>query len=229
MRRVLCAAIAGTVVASMSVLAAPKDQTGKFNEAATVLREIHQAPDKGIPNDLWAKATCVAVFPSLKKAAFIIGGEFGKGVMSCRSGNGWSAPAIMEMQKGSFGAQIGAETVDLILLVMNEEGAHRLLENKVSLGGEASVAGGPVGRDARAMTNAQLKAQILSYSRSQGLFAGLDVSGGTLEPAHSDNRELYGQQATAREVVSSGKIAPPKEAAQFMAALRQTVPAKDKD
>ena len=134
----------------------------------------------------------------------------------------------MEITKGSFGAQIGAETVDLILLVMNEEGAHRLLENKVSLGGEASVAGGPVGRDARAMTNAQLKAQILSYSRSQGLFAGLDVSGGTLEPDHSDNRELYGQQTTARDVVSS-KVAPPKEAASFMAALGQTVPAKDKD
>lgn len=226
MRRMLCAAIAGTAVASMSVLAAPKDQTGKFNEAATVLREIHQAPDKGIPNELWAKATCVAVFPSLKKAAFIIGAEFGKGVMSCRNGNGWSAPAIMEITKGSFGAQIGGETVDLVLLVMNEEGAHRLLENKVSLGGEASVAGGPVGRDARAMTNAQLKAQILSYSRSQGLFAGLDVSGGTLEPDHSDNRELYGQQATAREVVSS-KVAPPKEAAEFMAALRLNVPAKD--
>src|SRR5262252_7360094 len=142
MRRILFAALAGTAVASMSLLAAPKDQTGKFNEAATVLREIHQAPDKGIPNELWAKATCVAVFPSLKKAAFIIGAEFGKGVMSCRSGNGWSAPAIMEIQKGSFGAQIGGETVDLVLLVMNEEGAHRMLENKVSLGGDASVAGG---------------------------------------------------------------------------------------
>ena len=221
------ATTAAMLVVSIGLVAAPKDQTEKFHDAAMVLREIHGAPDKDIPKDLWEKASCVAVFPSVKKAAFIVGGEFGKGVMSCRNGSSWSAPAIMEIQKGSFGLQIGGETVDLILLVMNQEGANRLLDNKVSLGGEASVAGGPVGRDARAMTNAQLKAQILSYSRSQGLFAGLDISGGTLEPDHSDNNDLYGRKITAREIVIGMKVSAPKEAAEFMTALKQTIPARD--
>jgi lipid-binding SYLF domain-containing protein len=227
MRKTFGAATAAMLVVSIGLVAAPKDQTGKFHEAATVLREIHAAPDKGIPNELWEKASCVAVFPSLKKAAFFVGGEFGKGVMSCRDGSSWSAPAIMEMQKGSFGLQIGGETVDLVLLVMNREGANRFLENKVSLGGEASVAGGPVGRDARAMTNAQIKAQVLTYSRSQGLFAGIDISGGTLEPDHSDNNDLYGRTITAREIVVGKNVSAPKEAAEFMTALKQTIPARD--
>jgi lipid-binding SYLF domain-containing protein len=203
MRRMLCAAIAGTVVASMSVLAAPKDQTGKFNEAATVLREIHQAPDKGIPNDLWTKATCVAVFPSLKKAAFIIGGEYGKGVMSCRTANGWSSPVFMELEKGSWGFQAGAQEIDLVLLVTDRDAAGKMLNNKVSLGADASVAAGPVGRAASASTTGTL-ATVLSYSRSKGLFAGINLSGGALKADKDSNTDAYSNPVPADVLNGSG-------------------------
>jgi lipid-binding SYLF domain-containing protein len=143
--------------------AATKTELRRIDDAATVLREIHSAPDKDIPQDLWQKAQCVAVIPSVKKAAFIIGGEYGKGVMSCREGNAWSAPSFVLLEKGSVGFQIGGESVDLVLLVMNDHGVNRLLEDKVALGGEASIAGGPVGRDVRAMTDAQMKADALSH------------------------------------------------------------------
>src|SRR5262249_23032450 len=159
--------------------------------SAAVLRELHSAPDKDIPVDLWRKAECVGVIPSVKKAAFIVGGEYGKGLISCRKGEVWSAPSFLLLGKGSVGFQIGAQSVDLVLLIMNDGGVNRLLEDKVTLGGEVSVAAGPVGRDARAMTDAQLKAEILSYSRTQGLFAGVDLSGGVLKPDTDDNRQVY--------------------------------------
>ena len=145
-----------------------KGQADRLKEAAEVLQEIHQAPDKDIPTDLWDKASCVAVIPGVKKVAFVLGGEYGKGVMSCRHGAAWSAPSFMLLEKGSVGFQIGGQSVDLVLLVMNERGVDRMLEDKVALGGEMSVAGGPVGRDARAMTDAQLKAQILWYPQDAG-------------------------------------------------------------
>jgi SH3 domain-containing YSC84-like protein 1 len=176
--------------------------TDRIQEAAAVLRELRSAPDRGIADDLWTKAECVAVIPGVKKAAFIFGGEYGKGLVSCRdSESRWSAPSFILLGKGSVGFQIGAESVDLVLLVMNDRGMHRLLEDKVALGGEASVAGGPVGRDARAMTDAQLKAEMLSYSRAQGVFAGVDVSGGVLRPDADDNRELYGRAVNPRDVL----------------------------
>src|SRR5262249_36336364 len=153
-------------------------EANRIREAAAVLKEIHAVPDKDIPQDLWTKAQCVLVVPSLKKAAFIIGGEYGNGLMSCRADSGWSAPIFMQIGKGSWGLQIGAQSIDLVLLVMNKSGMEKLLRNKTSLGVEASVAGGPVGRDARAATDAQLRAEILSYSRTQGLFAGINLSGG---------------------------------------------------
>ncbi len=133
----------------------------RIAEAAGVLKEIHAVPDKDVPRDLWDKAECVLVIPSLKKAAFVFGGEYGKGLMSCRRNAGWSAPIFMELGKGSWGLQIGAQSIDLVLLVMNESGVQKLLRNKVSLGAEASIAAGPVGRDARAATDAQLQAEIL--------------------------------------------------------------------
>src|SRR2546425_6349339 len=147
----------------------------RIQDAAKVLREIHAVPDKDIPQELWNDAACVIVIPSLKKAAFIVGGEYGKGLMSCRRNRSWSAPVFMELEKGSWGLQIGAQSIDLVLLVMNSQGMDKLLNNKVTLGVEASAAAGPVGRDARALTDAQLKAEILSYSRAQGLFAGIDI------------------------------------------------------
>jgi lipid-binding SYLF domain-containing protein len=196
-------------------------ETKRVHEAAQVLKDIHAAPDKDIPQDLWEKATCVLVVPSLKKAAFIFGGEYGKGLMSCRHNGTWSAPVFMLVGKGSWGLQIGAESIDLILLVMNEGGMEKLLKNKVSLGAEASVAGGPVGRDARAATDAQLKAEILSYSRTQGLFAGLNLSGGVVKPDDDENHDLYGAKADAASVVASTTITPPAATEPFMTALQR--------
>jgi len=196
-----------------------KDEIKRVDEAATVLKEIHAVPDKDIPQDLWEKAACVMVIPGLKKAAFIVGGEYGKGLMSCRRGNGWSAPVFMKLAKGSWGLQIGAQSIDLVLLVMNEGGVDKMLNNKVTLGAEASVAAGPVGRDTRAGTDAQLKAQILAYSRTQGLFAGIDISGGVLQPDDDDNKALYGN-VSAKEALK-GATKPPAAVSSFMAALRR--------
>jgi lipid-binding SYLF domain-containing protein len=163
----------------------------------------------------------VIVIPGLKKAAFIIGGEFGKGLMSCRENGTWSAPLFMEMQKGSWGLQIGGESVDLVLLVMNEGGVNKLLNNKVSLGADASVAGGPVGRSAHAATDGQLKSEILSWSRAQGLFAGIDISGGVLKPDTDENAALYGKTMSPHDVVMGGKVKAPAGTAPFMEALRR--------
>jgi lipid-binding SYLF domain-containing protein len=170
-------------------------ETDRLRNAAEVVRELRAAPDSGIPEELWSRAECVVVIPSMKKAAFMIGGEYGKGVMSCRSREGWGAPVYMELAKGSWGLQIGAESVDLVLLVMNRKGIDNLLDNKIALGVDAAVAAGPVGRSAAAGTDAQLRAQILSYSRSRGLFAGIDLSGGVLRPDESANREAYAAKA----------------------------------
>jgi lipid-binding SYLF domain-containing protein len=221
MRQELCVGVA--VLASSVALnaAMSKGQANRLKEAAEVLTEIHSAPDKDIPNDLWDKASCVAVIPGVKKVAFVLGGEYGKGVMSCRQGAGWSAPAFMVLEKGSIGFQIGGQSADLVLLVMNDRGVERLLEDKVALGGEMSVAGGPVGRDARAMTDAQLKAQILSYSRSQGLFAGIDLTGGVIKPDRDDNEDLYGRRISPRQILVEKTVASPPEADVFMTALRR--------
>lgn len=217
----LAFAFAGTAAA-----ASVEGDVKRLAEAGTVLREIHSAPDKDIPQDLWEKAHCVAVIPSVKKAAFIIGGEYGKGVISCRRQATWSAPAFLELQKGSFGFQIGAESIDLVLLIMNEQGLSKLLENKVTLGTEASLAAGPVGRDARAMTDIQLKAQMLAYSRAQGLFAGLDLTGGVLRPDTDENKAFYGRSISAREILLDGKATAPSTADAFLKALQRTMSTK---
>ena len=207
--------------ASLNVSAAVSDKLKeRVDESATVLTEIHAAPDKDIPKELWDRATCVIVIPSVKKAAFVFGGEYGKGLMSCRKGGGWSAPVFMQLQKGSWGLQIGAQSIDLILLVNNERGMKKLLGNKVTLGAEASVAAGPVGRDARAATDAQMNAEILSYSRAQGLFAGINLSGGVLKPDSDDNEDVYGKKITATTILTGGTAAP-AVAAPFMKALQR--------
>jgi lipid-binding SYLF domain-containing protein len=193
----------------------------RVQEAATVLKEIHAVPDKDIPQDLWDKAECVLVVPGLKKAAFVVGGEYGNGLMSCKHGNEWSAPVFMQVGKGSWGLQIGAQAIDLVLLVMNKGGMEKMLKNKVSLGAEASVAAGPVGRDARAATDAQMKAEILSYSRTQGLFAGINLSGGVVKPDTDANADLYGPNITATDVVMGNNVKAPAAAAPFMTALRR--------
>lgn len=219
MRAVTIAAVLVVAASTAWAGALSTKQATRIKESATVLKEIHAVPDKDIPQDLWVKAQCVLVVPSLKKAAFGVGGEYGVGLMSCRRASGWSAPVFMDVEKGSFGLQIGAETIDLVMLVMNQGGMEKLLHNKTSLGGEASIAGGPVGRDARAATDAQMKAEILSYSRSQGLFAGLDLSGGAIKPDKSDNADLYGA-VPVPDIVLSGKVAPPPATQPFVAALK---------
>lgn len=214
-------AMAFVVAGAMFPAEVSTSEAKRMAEAADVLREIHAAPDKDVPQDLWSKASCVLVVPGLKKAAFVFGGEFGKGVMSCRRNGAWSPPVFMEIGKGSWGLQIGAQSIDLVLLVMNEKGADKLLSNKVSLGAEASVAAGPVGRDARAATDAQMKAEILSYSRTQGLFAGVNLSGGVVRPDKDDTADLYGPAVSAREVLMGGSVTTPTAALPFLKALER--------
>jgi lipid-binding SYLF domain-containing protein len=223
MRAIIGALTMAIVMAATAASAAALSEKGaeRIKEAAMTLKEIHAVPDKDIPQELWDKAACVIVIPNLKKAAFIIGGEFGKGLMSCRQNGAWSAPIFMEMQKGSWGLQVGAESIDLVLLVMNPGGVSKLLKNKVSLGADASVAGGPVGRSAHAATDAQLKSEILSWSRAQGLFAGIDISGGVLKPDTDDNADLYGKNVSPETVILGGKMKAPAGAQPFMEALRR--------
>jgi lipid-binding SYLF domain-containing protein len=202
------------------------NETKRLGDAAAVLSELRGTPDSGIPEDLWKKAQCVLVLPSLKKAAFVFGGEAGSGVMSCRGAKGWSAPVFMHLAKGSFGLQIGAEQVDLVLLVMNRRGADKLLQDKVSLGTDASLTAGPVGRTASAATDAQMNAEILSYSRSQGLFAGIDLSGGTLQPDTEADVRAYGSGVTVREIVEGTRqVVVPAAARSFERALEREVKA----
>ena len=220
--RFLTSALLASTLAGLSVSAAVSTgQTKRIEEAAAVLTAIHAAPDKDVPQDLWDKAACVMVVPGMKKAAFVFGGEYGKGLMSCRRNGEWSAPVFMRIDKGSWGLQIGAQSIDLVLLVMNDSGVAKLLRNKVSLGAEASVAAGPVGRDARAATDAQLKAEILSYSRTQGLFAGINLSGGVVRPDTDDNADLYGRTLVPRDVLQGDSIHTPSVAQPFMRALRR--------
>ena len=217
---VTIAAVLGSMTPDVSAELS-RSEMSRIKEAATVLKEIHAVPDKDIPRELWDRAECVIVVPSLKKAAFIVGGEYGKGLMSCRHDGGWGAPIFMEVGKGSWGLQIGAQSIDLVLLVMNAGGMEKMLRNKVSLGAEASIAGGPVGRDARAATDAQLKAEILSYSRTQGLFAGINLSGGVVRADVDDNADLYGKNVSTRDVVMNGSVRAPAAVDPFMAALRR--------
>jgi lipid-binding SYLF domain-containing protein len=203
--KTIVAGVTALLVAASAFAQLSKHDTEKLSEAATVLSEIRDAPDNGIPDSIWSKAHCVVVMPDLKKAGFIVGGEHGSGVMSCKNANSWGPPVFMELTKGSAGLQAGVQSVDLVLLVMNERGADKLLRNKVTLGADASVAAGPVGRAASAATDAQLSAEMLSYSRAKGLFAGIDLSGGSLNPDNSKNDRVYGPNASAREIALGTK------------------------
>jgi lipid-binding SYLF domain-containing protein len=220
MKRSVIGTLALVVVGTIAVGARVSTQeTDRIRDAAAVLGEIHGQPDRDVPQELWEKAQCVIVIPSLKKAAFVFGGEYGKGLMSCRREGAWSSPVFMQLAKGSWGAQIGAESIDLVLLVTNNRGMDKMLQDKVSLGADASVAAGPVGRTAAAATDAQMTAEIISYSRAQGLFAGVDLSGGVLKPDHDANRSLYGRNRSPREILSDGTKVP-EVTEPFMTALR---------
>jgi len=184
-----------------------KDQVEQSQKAANVFSEIMGAPDKGIPNNLLDKAKCVAVFPSVLKAGFVVGGRGGRGVASCRTATGWSSPAFFNLGGGSFGLQIGAESTDFVMLMMNDKAMNSLLSDQFTVGGDVSVAAGPVGRQAGAETDAKLNAEILSYSRSKGLFGGLELKGVVIKPDKDDIKEVYGANVTAKDILNGAKLA----------------------
>lgn len=190
-------------------------ETARLAAAAQVVNEVKT----DIPPDIWSKSRCVVVMPDVKKAAFIFGGEYGKGILSCRSGERWSPPVFMQLAKGSWGFQAGAEEVDLVLLVMNEQGVQKLLQNKVTLGADASIAAGPLGRQGSVATDVALTAEIVAYSRAKGLFAGINLSGGVLRPDEDANTSVYGKGASPRTILASTAISAPPEATAFLRAL----------
>ncbi|HYV13702.1 MAG TPA: lipid-binding SYLF domain-containing protein [Pyrinomonadaceae bacterium] len=192
-----------------------KEGASQAEKAAKVFGEIMGTPDKGIPTDLLNKAECVAVFPGVVKAGFIVGGKAGRGVASCRTPSGWSAPAFLEIKGGSVGLQVGGSSTELVLLFMNTNGLKKLVNNKVELGADASVAAGPVGREAAASTDASMSAEILSYSRSKGLFAGISLKGSVVSAEKSDMEDTYGKGVTALQVLAASNSRAPGEVQVF--------------
>lgn len=192
-----------------------KDEVNQSQKAAEVFHEIMDTPDKDIPREILDKAECVAVFPQVIKAGFIVGGRGGRGVASCRTTNGWSAPAYFNLGGGSIGLQIGAQATDFVLLFMNRDGMNSLLSDKFELGADASVAAGPVGRQAGASTDLKMDAKILSYSRSKGLFAGLELKGVVIKPDKDDMRDVYGKDVTAKEALQENKVTAPQPVRAF--------------
>src|SRR6202030_1976790 len=201
--------------------------TQRLQNCGTVLREIMDIPED-IPQDLIDKAECIIVFPSVLKAAFVVGGSYGRGAMTCRTGEHysgpWSAPSMMVMEAGSVGFQIGGQATDFVLLVINPRGAHSMLKSKVKLGADASVAGGPKGRTADASTDATLRAEVLSYSRSRGLFAGISLEGSTVRPDNDANERVYGKKLSAEDIIFKGAVGVPPAAQIMIAYLNRKSP-----
>ena len=196
-----------------------REGASQASKSSKVLTEIMGKPDKGIPRDLLEKAECVMVFPNVLKAGFIIGGQRGRGVASCRTRWGWSPPAYFEMKGGSVGFQVGAQSTDFVLLIMNEGGMKSLLSSRFELGGEASIAAGPVGRTTAASTDAKMDAEILSYSRSKGLFGGVSLKGSVISQDESDMEDTYGNGITAETILTANKKRAPSEVQVFPNAL----------
>jgi lipid-binding SYLF domain-containing protein len=220
--KLIIATTVATTLAIVPLLAADTEPAKRLSESATMLSEIMATPDKGIPAELLEKAHCIVLVPDLKTAAFVVGGKYGKGYVSCRSKTraGWSAPGTVRIEGGSVGFQIGGSETDLIMLVMSEKGADKLLSSKFTLGAEGSVAAGPVGRTATAQTDTQMHADILSWSRSQGLFAGVALEGATLRQDLDDNATLYGKPLENRTIVTTD-VPAPKAAAELIAMLNR--------
>jgi len=214
------------VFAASSLFAANKEQK-RLENSGTVMQEVMGVPDN-IPQELLEKAECVIVFPSVLKGAFIVGGSYGRGAMVCRTGehfNGpWGSPAMYALEGGSVGFQLGGQATDLVLLVMNERGASSILSSQVKLGADASAAAGPKGRDASADTDAYMRAEILSYSRSRGPFAGISLEGSTLRPDDDANADVYGRKITAKEIVLGHKIAVPASGRLLVRVLQKNAP-----
>jgi lipid-binding SYLF domain-containing protein len=211
-----------TLAVTGGMLYGAADAPKRLDDAADVLSEIMSAPDKGIPQDLLAKSECIVIVPGLKKGAFIVGAKYGKGFMLCRKtgGVGWSAPGSIRVEGGSVGFQIGGSETDVVLLVMNQGGAKKLLSSKFTIGGDASAAAGPVGRTSSAETDAQMHAEILTYSRARGLFAGISLEGATLRPDDGWNKELYGKEISNRDIVL-GDTRPPASASRLLGVINK--------
>lgn len=209
------------------MIADDRKENGRLENCGVVVQEIMDIPDD-IPQDLIDKATCVIVYPSVVKAAFVFGASYGRGAMTCRSGehfNGpWSAPTMMALEGGSFGLQIGGQATDFVLLIMNDRGANSVLSSKVKLGADASAAAGPKGRNAEASTDVTLRAEILSYSRARGLFAGISLAGSTVRPDNTANERLYKKTITPQDVVFKGAVPVPASAQKFISYLNKKSP-----
>ena len=214
-------------LATATLCAAKNKEQKRLENSGVVMQEIMNTPEN-IPQEVMENARCVVVFPSVLKAAFVIGASYGRGAMVCRTGKDfrgpWGAPAMYALEGGSVGFQIGGQATDLVLLIMNDRGASSILDSKVKLGADASVAAGPVGRDAAANTDAYMRAEVLSYSRSRGLFAGISLEGSTLRPDNDATADVYGRKLTAREIVLGGNVRIPKSGRHLVAVLQKSAP-----
>ena len=227
MKKHLVAAACLTLLAGVVSAQDLNKEQKRLEESGVVMQEVLNIPDSS-PHDLLEKAECVIVFPSTMKAAFVVGAQYGRGAMVCRTGDKfrgpWGAPAMYALEGGSFGFQIGAEATDLILLVMNDKGMESILSSKVKLGADASVVGGPKGRDASADTDAWMRAEILSYSRSRGVFAGVSLEGSTLRPDDEASEQVYGHAIKAKEIVRSETMGVPATGRHFVNTLQKSAP-----
>ena len=227
LKRMTCSLLALALVTLPLSAADNKKEVDRLENCGMVLKEILDIPDD-IPQDLLDKAECVIVYPSVLKAAFVLGGSYGRGAMTCRTGEHftgpWSAPTMMALEGGSVGFQIGGQATDFVLLVMNDRGAHAILKSKVKLGADASAAAGPKGRNAAAETDVTMRAEILTYSRARGLFAGISLAGSSVRPDHDANARVYGKKIEAEAIIFNGAVAVPPAAQKFIAALNQKSP-----
>jgi len=216
LRLVLFASLAPALM-----LASPRATDEKLiNESANVFNEIMATPDKGIPHDVLSHAQCIGIVPGLKRAGFIVGAKYGKGILTCRAANGWSAPSVIRIEGGSVGFQIGAGETDLVFVVRNKSGEDKLMQDKFTVGGDASVMAGPVGRSGEADTDAMMHAEILSYSRARGVFAGIALNGATLRPDKEDNAAMYGAGVTQQQILN-GDVRTPAIARPLYSSLDQ--------
>ena len=231
-KRMISSLMALALLALPLLAAGDKKETGRLENCGLIVKEVMDIPDN-IPEDLINKAECIIVYPSVLKAAFVIGGSYGRGAMTCRSGEHftgpWSAPTMMALEGGSVGLQLGGQATDFVLLVMNPRGARAILGNKVKLGADASAAAGPKGRTANASTDVTMRAEVLSYSRARGLFAGLSLEGSTVRPDNDANERIYGKKLEAESIVFKGAVAVPPSAQKLIAYLNQKSPKNTSD
>lgn len=215
MKRLLAFVCVAAVAVCAYAASSRQDLNDRLEKARVIIDQLSQTPDKGIPDSIVSKAVCVAVVPSLKKAAFVVGGQYGQGVVTCRTGHGWSAPVFIRMAGGSFGFQIGGQGTDLVLVAVNDHGLQDMLKSKFKIGGDAAATAGPVGRNAQAETSGNLSAELLTYSRSKGLFAGIDLDGTSVSQNQDDTDTFYGASHSFHQILA-GEVAVPASARPFV-------------